>query len=139
MVVDDNTDILYLTSAILERLIGVPVECFHSPQAALAAFQKAPERYEFVITDFDMPGMDGEELCRRLHEIDPALKVLLSTGSGIVSDDIVEEWGFCGCLHKPFPLSQLKTILVRAGILPKNFFEAEAKVFSPAPAALMVA
>jgi CheY-like chemotaxis protein len=117
MVVDDNTDILSLTRAILERITDAPVECFHSPEAALAAFQGAPRKYGLVITDFEMPGINGAELCRRLRSMAPALKVLLITGSGIIRRSAVAEMGFSGLLHKPFVVSDLEKALTDAGVV----------------------
>jgi CheY-like chemotaxis protein len=116
MIVDDNQEILALMCAIVGRLSDAVIESFNSPQAALAAFTAAPDKFQFVITDLEMPGMNGIELCRRLVEIAPKLKVLLATGSGFVSDDAATDMGFCGLLHKPFPLSALRKVLDSAGV-----------------------
>lgn len=35
---------------------------------------------DVVLTDLEMPGIDGPELCRRLHELDPDLPVVVMTG-----------------------------------------------------------
>ena len=66
MLVDDNENLLAMMSAVMENLTSATIEGFGSPLTALAAFVAAPEKYELVITDFEMPGMDGVELCRRL-------------------------------------------------------------------------
>ncbi len=120
MIVDDNQDILALMCAIVGRLSDAQIESFNSPQAALAAFTAAPDKFQFVITDLEMPGMNGIELCRRLLEISPSLKILLATGSGFVSDDAAAGMGFCGLLHKPFPLSALRNVLVSAGVFERR-------------------
>ena len=74
MLVDDNEDILTMMSAVLEDLTGAAIECYNAPQDALAAFAEAPEKYELVITDFEMPDMDGVALCRRLRALKPGQK-----------------------------------------------------------------
>jgi CheY-like chemotaxis protein len=58
-----------------------------------------------------MPDMSGIELCRRLRALSPSLKILLSTGSDILSDDEAVQKGFCGLLRKPFPLAALQNAL----------------------------
>lgn len=116
MIVDDNQEILALMCAIVGRLSDAQIESFNSPQAALAAFTAAPDKFQFVITDLEMPGMNGIELCRRLLEIAPKLKVLLATGSGFVGGEAAAGMGFCGLLHKPFPLSALRKVMDAAGV-----------------------
>ena len=120
LIVDDNRDILAMLQAVLTPLHLGQVECFDSPLAAFAAFTAAPDAYEMVITDFEMPGMDGIELCRRLRALVPALKVFLATGSGFFTEAAAHHAGFCALLNKPFPISDLKRALVEAGVPTKN-------------------
>jgi CheY-like chemotaxis protein len=120
MVVDDNIDILNVTRVMLTRITDALVECFQSPTDALAAFQAAPRKYALVITDFEMPEMNGAELCHRLQKILPVLNVLLVTGSGIASRTAVSELGFCGRLQKPFVVAELKRALMDAGVFEKQ-------------------
>jgi CheY-like chemotaxis protein len=84
MLVDDNADILSLAAELVKNLTDAKVESFNSPLAALAAFADAPEKYELVVTDFEMPEMDGVEFCGRLRAIAPAQKIILATGSGFL-------------------------------------------------------
>ena len=117
MVVDDNEFLLELVASLLETLGDAEVSRFDSPAAALAAFAAAPEDFQFVITDLEMPGMNGKELCRRLLEISPGLKILLATGSTTITDREAACCGFCGLLPKPFPPERLSAALAAAGIL----------------------
>lgn len=114
MLVDDNEDILMMLSAMLENLTGNTVECYDTPQSALAAFSAAPELYELVITDFEMPGMDGVELCRRMRAIAPEQKIFLATGSGYFTEEGARHAGFSALLNKPFPLPLLRAALAGA-------------------------
>jgi CheY-like chemotaxis protein len=116
LLVDDNQDILAMLAAMLANLTDAELECFNTPQAALAAFAGAPEKYELVITDFEMPGMDGVELCRRLRAISPAQKIFLATGSGFFTEAAARHAGFSALLNKPFPLTALKAALAGAGL-----------------------
>src|SRR5579863_317164 len=77
LLVDDNEEILTTISALLETLTGATVECHSSAGSALAAFTAAPGRYELIVTDYEMPGMNGVELCRRLKAVAPDQKIIL--------------------------------------------------------------
>ena len=116
MIVDDNEDVLLLMREIVAEFIDADVRCFHSPQAALAKFGAAPEAVGFVITDLEMPGMRGLELGERLWKLSPSLKILLATGSEILTDGEAARKGFCGLLHKPFPFAALRRVLQAAGL-----------------------
>jgi len=116
MLVDDNKDILMMLSAMLEHHTAAAIECHNSPQSALAAFAAEPCAYEVVITDFEMPGMDGVELCRQLLAHSPAQKIILATGSGYFSESATQHAGFAALLNKPFPLTSLQRALEVADI-----------------------
>lgn len=117
MIVDDNKDVLSLMRAIVARFVDVDIQCFHSPHAALATFTSAPQAYDFVITDLEMPNMSGIELGGQLRKLSPAIKVLLASGSGILTAKEAREKGFCGMLHKPFLLEPLRRALEAAGVM----------------------
>jgi len=116
MLVDDHAEVLSLVAALVENLVDAKVECFNSPQAALAAFADAPEKYEVVITDFEMPEMDGVELCRRILALAPVQKIFLATGSGFFTKAAARHAGFSGLLNKPFPMETLRETLAEAGV-----------------------
>jgi CheY-like chemotaxis protein len=111
MLVDDNPDILSLIRDIAARFSDVDIECFDSPQAALAAFEAEPEAFEFVITDLELPDVNGFEWSRRLRGFHPSLKILLSTGSEIISDEEAAQKGFCGFWRRPFPFAAMQQAL----------------------------
>jgi len=116
MLVDDNADVLSLLTALVESLTDAEVECHGSAKSALAAFAAAPGRYDLVITDYEMPGVDGVELCRQMLALAPAQKILLATGSGFFTEAVARHAGFSGLLTKPFPIETLRETLDKAGI-----------------------
>jgi len=66
LIVDDDTAMLRLTSKWLERA-GYTVRVAADGHEALAAIgRKCPD---FLITDWEMPQLDGLELCRKLREM----------------------------------------------------------------------
>jgi CheY-like chemotaxis protein len=116
LLVDDNPTFLMMLAAVAENFTQGPIECHGCPESALAAFIAAPQQYEVVITDYEMPGINGVELCRRLRALSPGQKIILATGSGYFSDCAAENLGFDALLHKPFPICSLQEALVRAGV-----------------------
>jgi CheY-like chemotaxis protein len=111
LIVDDDENILMLLSATLASLTDAEIECHNTAPSALAAFAAAPEKYELVITDYEMPGMDGVELCRRLRVVAPEQKIFLATGSGFFTEAAARHAGFAALLNKPYPLATLKQAL----------------------------
>jgi CheY-like chemotaxis protein len=123
MLVDDNQETLCVLRQMLLKAGISQVVCFDSSRNALAAFEAAPESYEMVITDFQMPGIDGIELSRHMFQLSPRIKILLVTGSNSITNETAGRAGFCGLLPKPFPLTALQAALnaVAAG----KFFTAD--------------
>jgi CheY-like chemotaxis protein len=116
MIVDDDENVLMVLQELAKQLTDAEIVGFSSPNEALAAFADAPEKFQCVITDLEMPGMDGIYFCRQLHAIAPDVKVLLSTGSRILTNAEAAQKGFCGLLFKPFPVAAMKKALAVAGI-----------------------
>ncbi len=74
---------------------------------------KITERtFSLMITDLNMPGMDGLELSRKAQEIAPQMPIIMSSGD--ISPEIIRiamEIGISKTLAKPFhPNRMLATI-----------------------------
>ena len=117
MVVDDNEGVLELLASLLEALGVAEVQRCHSGTEALDTFAQTPDQFRFVITDLDMPGLNGLELCRRMRAMSPDLKIVLATGSSVANKAGARQCGFCGLLAKPFPAAALWRIVESAGVL----------------------
>lgn len=63
VLVDDSVIVCSFVSQGLEHL-GYEVMAFNDPARALEAIEQSPP--DLVVTDLDMPGLDGAELCRRI-------------------------------------------------------------------------
>lgn len=81
LVVDDNPHVLDVAARMLRAVGRADVMSFERPEDAVEALSANPEAFEFLLTDFDMPGMDGMELARTLTSRAPHLRVMLMTGS----------------------------------------------------------
>ncbi|WP_162184707.1 response regulator transcription factor [Sphingomonas hengshuiensis] len=90
----------------LVRSYGFTAEAFESGEAYLAA--DAPERTGCLITDVEMPGMDGFALVRRLGERGCHTPVVMvSAGTSPDLEGRALECGARGLLRKPFPAAAL--------------------------------
>jgi PAS domain S-box-containing protein len=115
--VDDESSLVSLAKRMLERL-GYQVDGFTSPHEATNVFRSAPERFDAVITDQNMPGMSGFQTASRILEIRPDIPVLLC--SGRVTDELRHRARLAGIrdvLHKPNTIEELSQALHRATAL----------------------
>ncbi|GAB7092167.1 hypothetical protein JCM18237_24380 [Halorubrum luteum] len=79
--VDDDPSVLDLTSAFLDReLDDVDVTSVTTPEDALDRLRT--ERFDCVVSDYDMPGMDGLTFFERLSATVDDVPFILFTGKG---------------------------------------------------------
>jgi len=110
LVVDDEDFILDACKAMMAQL-GYRTILAHSGEEAVELSRRENGRIDLIILDMVMPGMDGLTAYERLKEIDPDVKVLLSSGYSLTGavKDILNK----GCdeyIQKPFSLSQISRI-----------------------------
>ncbi|MBL1278322.1 MAG: response regulator transcription factor [Ectothiorhodospiraceae bacterium] len=116
LVVEDNYDIANLVSMHLQDL-GAEVQLASDGNVGLSLAQK--KRYDLIILDLMLPGIDGLEICRRLRGTDNDTPILMLTAKSAELDRIVGlEMGADDYLPKPFSFRELvaraKAILRRA-------------------------
>ena len=107
LVVDDEPTIVQLGEKILTAL-GYKTLAACSGDEACRIFQESAGEIDLVILDFVMPGMSGEETFNRLREIDPHVRVLLS--SGYCREDKPQALitqGIQGFIQKPYFMKDL--------------------------------
>lgn len=91
---------------------GLPVEIIGSPHAALEKFRAAPEDYTLLLTDCEMPGMNGRELARQLRQVRADLPVVMfSTAVTVSGPQPFLAAGFQAALPKPVGIEKLRTTL----------------------------
>ncbi len=75
----------------------------------------AKEFSGIVVTDVRLPRMDGHELMRRIHALDPTVPVILVTGHGDISMAVhAMREGAYDFIEKPFPSERLVETARRA-------------------------
>jgi PAS domain S-box-containing protein len=79
LVVDDETPVLDMLQQQLRKM-GYRVITRADSQEAVKTFRADPDRFDLVITDHTMPGLQGADLAEELGSIRPEVPVILMTG-----------------------------------------------------------
>jgi CheY-like chemotaxis protein len=111
LLIDDEEMIIDVGCGLLKEL-GYTVIGARSGQEALAIYRERHAEIDLVVMDMIMPGMSGGETFDRLKQINPRVKVLLSSGYSINGQaSQIMERGCDGFIQKPFNLQQLSAKL----------------------------
>jgi CheY-like chemotaxis protein len=99
--VDDDDTVVELNQLRLSRL-GYEVVATTSSMDALEIFQKEPDAFDLVCTDYAMPNFTGTELAVELLKTKPTIPIILCSGYiGEVSPEDLKEIGIKAFLLKP--------------------------------------
>jgi CheY-like chemotaxis protein len=115
LLLDDEESICRVLQVILADC-GYAIAAYTRPQEAIAAFTAG--HYELVISDFEMPVMDGVEVLQRIKQVNPKTPVILITGYPLeqIAKRALDQ-GAYDILAKPFHreelLSRIRDVLCR--------------------------
>lgn len=99
--VDDEVPIATISGRILEHL-GYSVITQTNSLEALEVFRENLNKFDLVITDMNMPSMEGDKLAMELIKIRPDIPVILCTGySKRISEETISEMGIKALALKP--------------------------------------
>ncbi len=109
LLIDDEESIINVTREILEML-GYTVITASGGQEALDTYMTEKDRIDLVILDMIMPGMGGGETFDRLKEVNPNVKVILSSGYSITGRATqIMERGCRSFIQKPFNINEISS------------------------------
>jgi two-component system, NtrC family, response regulator AtoC len=112
LVVDDDSDMTEMLTAGLEKL-GLSVESRESGNEAFELLAK--REFDVVVTDLNMRGINGLELCERIVANRPDIPVVVITAFGSLDTAIAAiRVGAYDFIPKPFDLDVLGIALRRA-------------------------
>lgn len=111
LLVDDEAALAETNEDLLTSL-GYQVTTMTRSAAALAAFEKAPDVFDLIITDQTMPEITGAELARRVIAIRPDMPIILCTGySNLIDDQSAKEIGIRKLILKPLTKAMLAHLI----------------------------
>lgn len=117
LIVDDEETVRSVAARMLERL-GFTVVLATDGREAMEKFRPDPTRFTFSLLDLTMPHLDGEETFRQMRQLNPLVRVILT--SGFNQQDAINRFtgkGLAGFIQKPFDLTTL-THVVRSVVSP---------------------
>lgn len=107
LVVDDEEDLVKITQAILENL-GYRVTASTSSREAAEKFCSNPEGFDLIVSDMNMPVMNGAELIEQVRNARDDIPLVVCTGfSDLMNDTRIRELGKARFLMKPVIVEDL--------------------------------
>ena len=107
LVVDDEPSVGN-TIKMLLQFDGHEVEATHNSRDALAMFE--PDRFDLIITDYAMPGMNGNQLAAAIKADAPDQPVIMITGhAGTLPPSPSVDF----IIGKPFRLEHLREAIAK--------------------------
>jgi CheY-like chemotaxis protein len=107
LVVDDEPAVLQLLSMRLKRM-GYTVDSFSNPMQALTAVDDDPQRFTLIISDYNMPEMNGIDLCFAIRALNPSVPIVMCSGLEIPLADLPIG---CSTVFKPIDFDALSTLI----------------------------
>jgi PAS domain S-box-containing protein len=115
LVMDDEEIVREAVTSLLQYL-GYDVETAMEGQEAVNMYEVSMNighPYDAVIMDLTVPGgMGGEEAVRKIKELDPSARVIVS--SGYYTDPVLanfKDYGFDGVVPKPYQVDELGKVV----------------------------
>ena len=107
LLIDDEPMVTDICEMMLKAL-GHKVLKAHSGSEGIKIYEANSDRIDLIISDFNMPGMDGQEVIDKLRIMDQGVKVLLQSGGlSVTHEEEAMVRGFNGFLQKPYGMDTL--------------------------------
>ncbi len=113
LVIDDEEPVRTAVTDILE-LAGLSVLTAANGAEGVAAYRALHTTIGLVLLDLSMPGLSGDEVFQRLREIDPDVRVILS--SGYDEQEVARRFGgqgYTAFIQKPYDDVTLLNVIKR--------------------------
>jgi CheY-like chemotaxis protein len=117
LVVDSVESSLEIMRGMLKPY-GMRVDCVDSGQAAIELIMEDDVRYDAILLDYMMPGMDGAETARLIRRIGTTYAIgipiiVLSSDKTTAREEMFLKKGFQAYLAKPVDMTLLNDVINR--------------------------
>jgi len=109
LVADDDAIVRKLLNIFL-TYIGYDVDCVTDGEEAMIAIEK--DNYFLLITDYEMPGINGIDLTKKVRNLRPSMPIIGISGSHTCRKEFLTA-GVTIFMEKPITLSILKNAMER--------------------------
>ena len=113
MIIEDEKDITNIIETGLQEKLSRPFEIFSFDNAedAFTSFHKV--KYDLIITDFHLPGMDGFSFINRIREFDKKIPIIFDSGffTELELAKHAESFDNVTFLDKPFSIKKLTNVV----------------------------
>ena len=111
LVVEDEESLRAIISHFLEKL-GYTVALCNDGVEAVDFYKENHRGIDAIIVDMIMPRMGGPECIKKLKQINPQARILISSGYSLVSDtQTIITKGIVGFIQKPYQIEELSKTL----------------------------
>lgn len=109
-VIEDEIDVLNLYQDVLENEEYI-VFAYNDPIEAINNIQQMPKEFGLVISDYRMPLINGFEVCAKLIDLNPDLKVVIISAFDLMEEDRNPTFTF---INKPITIAKLISVVNEA-------------------------
>jgi len=114
LIIDDEKPILEAASEML-NILGYSVLQALNGQEGIDIYNEKGDSIDLVILDMIMPGISGSQVLKNLREINPGVKVIISSGHIMQGESLkVKEYEFNSFMQKPYSIIDLSRIVYEA-------------------------
>jgi len=107
LIVDDEEEIINSTSQFMKKIF-TSVDSAKNGQEAIIKYKEVGG-YDIVLTDINMPIMNGWTLINKLRKIDNKVFIIVMTGTDNLKNETIKTCNMC--VYKPISIDEIKNIL----------------------------
>lgn len=114
LIVDDEQPVLEAASEML-NILGYRALQASTGEEALSIYREKRDTIDLVILDMIMPVMGGSQVLKALREINPDVRIILSSGYVMQGNAVkVIEYEYSSFMQKPYSITDLSRIVHEA-------------------------
>ncbi len=114
---EDKENLMKIYKRVLENFgknYNFETDFVQNGKELVKKVEENPGLYSLIITDKDMPEMDGLEAIKKIRERDKEVPIFLISGSlDIMLSEKAREIGANGFYEKPFNLNDLELLIIQ--------------------------